>query len=85
MPNNFYINKRDLEFVLFEQLKVQDLQETERYQDFGQDVLKMILSEGAKFSQEVLGPLNQDADRIGAVYKDGEVTMPPGNVVYHGG
>ena len=78
MPNYFQINRRDLDFVLFEHLKVQDLQAHEKFEDFGRDELDMILTEGEKFSREVLGPMNQDADRIGATFADGQVTMPPG-------
>lgn len=77
MANYFYINKRDLDFVLFEHLRVQDL-DHEKFSDFGREEYDMILAEGIKFSREVLGPLNQDGDRIGATYKDGVVTMPPG-------
>lgn len=77
MSNHFYMNKRDLDFVLYEQLKVQDL-DHERFADFGREEYDMIISEGIKFSREVLGPLNQDADRIGCTFKDGDVTTPPG-------
>lgn len=79
MPNNCYINKRDIEFVLFEQLKIQDLQQYERFEDYGRDEYEMVISEGIKFAREVLGPMNQDADRIGVVFQDGKVTMPPGS------
>ncbi len=78
MSNHFYINQRDIEFVLFEQLKVQDL-DHERFADFGRDDYDMVIAEGIKFAREVLGPLNQDADRIGCTFDNGEVTMPPGS------
>ena len=76
--NNFYVNKRELDFLLFEHLKIQDLQEHERYSDFGRDEYDMVVNESIKFAREVMGPINMDQDRVGAVYKDGEVTMPPG-------
>lgn len=78
MPNTFHINRRDVDFVLFEQLKVQDLQKFSKYEDFGQEDYSMMLDEAQKFAHDVTAPLNQDGDRIGAQFKDGEVTTPPG-------
>ncbi|RJP71095.1 MAG: acyl-CoA dehydrogenase [Candidatus Abyssobacteria bacterium SURF_17] len=78
MGNNYYrINKRDVDFVLNEQLKVEQLCELEKYKDFSRDDFDMIVSEAIKFAQEVLGPLNQDSDREAARYeKGGDVKVP---------
>ncbi|MBI5116151.1 acyl-CoA dehydrogenase [Candidatus Poribacteria bacterium] len=77
MGNNYYrINKRDVDFVLNEQLKIEQLCELERFKDFSRDDFDMIISESIKFAQEVLGPLNQDGDREGAHFDKGDVKAP---------
>jgi alkylation response protein AidB-like acyl-CoA dehydrogenase len=77
MGNNFYrVNKRDVDFVLNEQLKVEQLCELDKYKDFDREDLDMIITESIKFATEVLGPLNQDADREGAHFENGDVKVP---------
>ena len=48
------------------------------YGDLGEDVVDAVLGEAGRFASEVLGPLNATGDRVGAVFKDGAVTTPPG-------
>jgi alkylation response protein AidB-like acyl-CoA dehydrogenase len=77
MGNNYYrINKRDIDFIMNEQLRVEQLCELEKYKDFSPEDFDMIITEAIKFAQEVLGPMNQDADRDGAKYENGEVKVP---------
>jgi len=77
MGNNYYrVNKRDVDFVLNEQLKVEQVCELDKYKDFDCDDFGMIITEAIKFATEVLGPLNQDADLKGATFVDGEVKAP---------
>ena len=77
MGNNYYrVSKRDIDFVLNEQLKVEQVCEIEKYKDFDPEDFGMIIGEAIKFATEVLGPLNQDADREGAKFENGEVKVP---------
>ena len=80
MANFFHTNRRELEFLLFEHLKIQDLEASERYSDFGRDDYSMMVDEAIRFCTEVVAPLNEDADRIGARFEDGKVISPPGFV-----
>ncbi len=48
------------------------------YEDASLDVVEAVLDEAATFAGDVLDPLNAPGDRIGATWKDGVVTMPPG-------
>ena len=73
----FRVNQRDLEFVLFEQLRVQDL-DAPRYADYGQDLYEMILNEAIKIAEETLGPINATGDRTGCKLVDGQVITPQG-------
>jgi acyl-CoA dehydrogenase len=46
--------------------------------DLGEDDLAAVLSEAGRFASEVLAPLNAPGDRHGALFREGEVTMPAG-------
>jgi acyl-CoA dehydrogenase len=48
------------------------------YADVSLDVVESILQEAARFSGEVLAPINRSGDRHGAQLRDGVVTTAPG-------
>jgi alkylation response protein AidB-like acyl-CoA dehydrogenase len=48
------------------------------FNDVDPDLMHQVLDEAGKFVGEVVAPLNRDGDEIGARFKDGAVTMPPG-------
>lgn len=54
------------------------LQALPTFAEIDADLMKQVLDEAAKFVAEVISPLNQNGDEIGAIWHDGEVTMPPG-------
>ncbi len=74
---DYTVDLRDQHFVLFEQLKVQDLDDP-KYEDYGQDLYEMVVGEAAKFATETIAPLNATGDRQGCTWKDGVVTTPDG-------
>ncbi|MDO9146886.1 MAG: acyl-CoA dehydrogenase family protein [Hydrogenophaga sp.] len=41
-------------------------------------LMEQVLEEAGKFVADAVAPLNRDGDEIGAQWKDGAVTMPPG-------
>jgi alkylation response protein AidB-like acyl-CoA dehydrogenase len=57
---------------------MQDLLGRGPFADFDQDTMSMMVDEAERFSREVLAPLNEASDRIGARFEDGVVTTPPG-------
>ncbi|MCA9666207.1 MAG: acyl-CoA dehydrogenase [Myxococcales bacterium] len=67
---------RDIKFVLFEQLDIDGLITTERFNDFSRDDIAMIVDEGYKLAREVFAPSNEPADREGCTIEDGKVTVP---------
>jgi acyl-CoA dehydrogenase len=48
------------------------------YGDLTEDVADAVLAEAGRFATEVLAPLNTVGDRVGATFRDGAVTTPPG-------
>ncbi len=48
------------------------------FSDFSEDIVVPTMEECAKFSEEVLAPINSIGDQEGATIKDGVVTMPKG-------
>jgi len=67
---------KDIRFVLFELLKIQDLQETDLFKDFGKDDYEAFLTESYRFAREVLAPINELGDKQGVKFEDGEVLEP---------
>lgn len=49
-----------------------------RYEELTQDLWSSIVSEGARFAENVVAPLNQSGDEEGCSWKDGVVTTPGG-------
>ncbi|MEN3275214.1 MAG: 3-(methylsulfanyl)propanoyl-CoA dehydrogenase, partial [Massilia sp.] len=72
---------RDMQFVLHEFLNVtEEFKNLPAYQEIDADIINQVLEEGAKFTQEVLFPLNHSGDREGCHF-DAEtktVTTPKG-------
>ncbi|MGE0750436.1 MAG: acyl-CoA dehydrogenase [Variibacter sp.] len=48
------------------------------YADLTEDVVDAVLEEAGRFANDVVAPLNAMGDKVGATFKDGAVTMPPG-------
>ncbi|HEU4850804.1 MAG TPA: acyl-CoA dehydrogenase C-terminal domain-containing protein [Telluria sp.] len=72
---------RDMQFVLHELLKVSDeLKAMPHYAEIDADIINQVLEEGAKFTQDVLFPLNHSGDREGCHYDAASktVTTPKG-------
>ena len=77
--NDYTPDLRDIRFVLFEQLKVQEqLKSVERYADFDQPTYEAVLDAAANMAQ-TLAACNAKGDRTGCKLDgDGNVTTPPG-------
>ena len=73
----YQVDIRDHHFILFEQLRVQDIDDP-RFEEYGEELYKMILEEARKFAEQTIAPLNQPGDRSGCHWEDGNVTTPTG-------
>jgi alkylation response protein AidB-like acyl-CoA dehydrogenase len=70
-----------MQFVLHELLNVtEEFKNLPRYQEIDADIINQVLEEGAKFTQEVLFPLNHSGDREGCHFDAATkaVTTPKG-------
>ncbi len=72
----YLVNRRDIEFILYEHLDVEQLCRYEKYSEFNREVFDMVLEQGLKLAKEELAPLNEIADREGAKFENGTVTFP---------
>ncbi len=77
---DYTLDLRDIRFVLFEQLAVQDaLKSVPRYAEFDQDTYETMLQAAADMATGTLAPINRPGDRTGCrLDADGNVTTPPG-------
>ena len=74
--SNLIVNARDQKFVIFEQLDVEKMLQSNRFIDFTKDDLLMILNEAEKMAVNVIAPTLQEGDQAGAKFADGKVTVP---------
>jgi alkylation response protein AidB-like acyl-CoA dehydrogenase len=69
---------RDMQFVLHELAGLDEIAALPGFGDATPDLVEQILNESARFSGEVLAPLNHAGDQEGSTWRDGEVTTPKG-------
>ena len=69
-------DRRDVDFVLHEQLKVADLSKYETYAEFNKKTIDLIISEARNLAVKELLPIQGDGDREGARFESGNVTVP---------
>lgn len=69
---------RDMKFVMQELLDCETHYEKLGYEDASLDMVDAIMSEAAKFNEQVLAPINQIGDEQGCTWTDGVVTTPDG-------
>jgi len=67
---------RDIRFLLFEVLKIQDLQKLPMFKDYGKDDYDALMIEAYKLARDVIAPMNEISDQVGAKFEDGNVTLP---------
>jgi alkylation response protein AidB-like acyl-CoA dehydrogenase len=70
------IDDRDQRFVLFEQLKIEELSESTLYSEFDSETYNMVLNEAQKLAQNEMMPVNAECDSEGCILRDGKVSVP---------
>jgi alkylation response protein AidB-like acyl-CoA dehydrogenase len=74
---NLLVDERDQKFVLFEQLRVDELGKTSLYGHISRDVIDLSLGAAVDLAVRESYPTMADADRQGCKLEDGCVTVPP--------
>ena len=69
---------KDIAFVLNNVIGLADLAKLPGFEDASPDLIEAILDESARFTADVLAPLNWVGDQQGSQWKDGEVATPDG-------
>jgi acyl-CoA dehydrogenase len=69
---------KDMRFVMDELAGFKALSQMPAYEEATPDVADAILDEAARFTSEVLAPLNRVGDKQGCRMTDNGVTTPPG-------
>jgi hypothetical protein len=69
-------DRRDIDFVLHEQLKVEALAKHERYAEFNRKAIDLVVSEARNLAVKEVLATQVDGDRIGARFDSGKVTVP---------
>lgn len=70
-------DKRDIEFVIHEQLDAQKLSKlNENFADFNKKTIDLVMSEAKNFAVKELLPANKEGDEQGCTLENGKVTTP---------
>ncbi|MGD9365790.1 MAG: acyl-CoA dehydrogenase [Desulfobacteraceae bacterium] len=68
-------DRRDVDFVLFEQLNVEELCENEQFEEFNRKTIEMVVSEARNLAVKEIYPTQQEGDS-GCHFENGVVTVP---------
>src|SRR5512140_2784701 len=69
-------DRRDVDFVLHEQLKVEQFAKHELFPEFNRKAIDLIISEARNLAVKEILPTQFDGDRIGVHFDNGKVTVP---------
>ena len=69
-------DRRHLDFVLYEQLGVDELTKLDKYKVFNKKTFDMIITEARNFAVKELLPANAEGDREGLQFENGQVKVP---------
>ena len=73
---NMLVNTRDQKFLLYEQIGIEKLFETEKYADYNKETVDMMINEAEKLAVEVLLPTYDKGDKEGCKFDKGRVKVP---------
>ena len=69
-------DRRDVDFVLYEQLRADELKDTKRYKGQNKKMFDMVITEARNFAIKEILPVNEEGDRIGLVFENNQVKVP---------
>ncbi len=69
-------DRRDIDFILHEQLNVEQFAKHERFPEFNRKAIDLIISEARTLALKEILPTQIDGDRLGAHFENGKITVP---------
>jgi alkylation response protein AidB-like acyl-CoA dehydrogenase len=69
-------DRRDVDFVLFEQMEADKLARYEKYADFNKKTIDLIITEARNLSIKEILPTNKEGDETGCKLENGQVKVP---------
>ena len=72
----FISDRKDVDFVLHEQLQVGELSKHERFAEFNKKTVDLVVSEARNLAIKEILPTQKSGDHEGCVFKDGNVSVP---------
>ncbi|MFP4452269.1 MAG: acyl-CoA dehydrogenase N-terminal domain-containing protein, partial [Desulfobacterales bacterium] len=69
-------DRRDVDFVIWEQMTGEELLKADRYKEFNRKACDMILTEARNLAVKEMLPTNQEGDREGVKFENGVVKVP---------
>ena len=69
-------DRRDVDFVLYEQLGLEDVANYERFQGMNRKMFDMIVTEARNLAIKEILPVNEEGDKVGLTFENNQVTMP---------
>jgi alkylation response protein AidB-like acyl-CoA dehydrogenase len=69
-------DRRDIDFVLYEQLNIENILKAEKYKDLNRKMFDMVISEARNLGIKEILPTYSEGDRQGVQFDNGKVTVP---------
>lgn len=69
-------DRRDVDFVLFEQYAAEELQKAPRWAEFNRKTIQMIVQEARRLAVKEMLPTRKEGDDAGCRFEKGQVTVP---------
>jgi alkylation response protein AidB-like acyl-CoA dehydrogenase len=70
------VDQRDVKFVLYEQLDIEQLSNTARYAEYSREMYDMVLEHAWKLAEQEFEPANRQADQENCLWENDNVKVP---------
>ena len=74
---HFKVNRKDIFFILKDQINYSSLCSLDRYRDFDEKILDMVVTEAINLAVGLVDPLQEIGEKWGVKFNHGVVTCPP--------
>jgi len=69
-------DRRDVDFVMYEQLELEEMIKNKHYSDINKKTVDMIITEARNFAIKEILPVNEEGDKVGLKFENNQVTVP---------